>query len=654
MREAAKSIGAPAGNLEQAFESQQAEILQALIPILEKNFLKIEKTFPKVPEKGTKVYRNQLQLYQNSIKLAIRQIIRQNTNIRKALTKVDLSDRILKYDQTISVQDDGTLNVVENISIYNGNDDNLNNQIKRGITRDFPTCYFNQLGLLSKIPFQLKSVKRNGEDEPYHTEDLKNGIRIYLGSANEYLKEGIHFYRIEYSTNNQLIFHANKDELYWNVHGTGWNFSMNKVRCEIRFPKSCQIIEKQCYNGTQGSTAQDCGFEQLSNHSILFYSRSKLEAREGLTIAVAVEKGVFDSITPTTKWMNHLKDNWIFTLGILSVLGTFIIDFFVWFKVGKAPKKGVIFPQLEPPPGMSSADVGYALQQKYSPQLSSAAIIDMAVNRCLDIQVNEEGWIFKTPTYLFQKRNADDPKYDRYDEQYGFDADDLDGQKAEKGRYNSKIAGAYTKLENQLKARIEAEKKQKSTFSIFRRNDYYIGLSILFWVLFVIAAFSWVGVYRTPWPFIVSMTSIMVLGILIQIIFVKIMSAYTAEGRKLVDHLEGFKRYLSTTEQSIYDKLNPPDENLQLFEKYLPYAVALDIENQWAERFKSQIEIAEGQGYQTSYCRFHSSGNISSSSFMSTFAGSLSSTLASASTPPSCSSGGSSGGGFSGGGGGGW
>jgi uncharacterized membrane protein YgcG len=653
VREAAKSIGAPAENLDHAFESQQAEILQALIPKLEKDFLKIEKAFPKEPVKGSKAYNNQLELYRSSLKMAIRQIVREESGIREALKQADLNDRVLLYEQSIELQAEGTLNVVENIKIFNGKDDNLNNQIKRGITRDFPTCYFNQLGLLSRVPFQLKSVKRNGVKEPYHTEDLKNGIRIYLGSANDYLEEGIHQYRIEYSTSNQLIFHANKDELYWNVNGTGWNFSMNEVRCQIRFPKSCQILEKQCYTGSQGSAAQDCGFAQLSNHSINFYSRSKLEAHEGLTIAVAVEKGVFESISPTTKWFNLLKDNWIFTLGILSVLGTFIINFLLWLKVGKDPKKGVIIPQFEPPIGMSPADVGYALQQKNSPQLFSAAIIDMAVNGCMDIQVDEEGWIFKKPTYLFLKRNVDDPKHSRYYEQYGFDADDLDGQKAEKGSYNSKIAGAYTKLENQLKSRIEVEKKQKSLFAIFRRNDHYLGLSILFWVLFIIAAISWIAVYRTPWTFIVTISSIIFLGIIIQIIFAKIMSAYTVEGRKQVDYIEGFKRYLSTTEQSIYDKLNPPDENLQLFEKYLPYAVALDIDNQWAERFKNQIEIAEEQGYQPSYYRFHSSGNMSSSSFMSSFAGSLSSTVASASTPPSSSSGGSSGGGFSGGGGGG-
>jgi hypothetical protein len=85
VREAAKSIGAPAENLDHAFESQQAEILQALIPKLEKDFLKIEKAFPKEPVKGSKAYNNQLELYRSSLKMAIRQIVREESGIREAL-----------------------------------------------------------------------------------------------------------------------------------------------------------------------------------------------------------------------------------------------------------------------------------------------------------------------------------------------------------------------------------------------------------------------------------------------------------------------------------------------------------------------------------------------------------------------------------------
>jgi len=130
------------------------------------------------------------------------------------------------------------------------------------------------------------------------------------------------------------------------------------------------------------------------------------------------------------------------------------------------------------------------------------------------------------------------------------------------------------------------------------------------------------------------------------------MRAYTKEGRKLTDEVLGFKLYLETAEQKRFDTLNPPGMTMQLFEKYLPYAIALDCENEWSAKFEHVIQQAIESGYQPVFYRMQGS-TFNASSFTSGFSSGISSTIASASTPPSSSSGGSGGGGSSGGGGGG-
>lgn len=651
-REAALSIGAPAENAINAFESGEQEILSDLRPALGADFQRIEKKISKPAPSGTRAYKRQLETYRQSIRRQIIRVIQQNPSLRTALRRVNQQDRILHFDQTIQVQENGALLVVEEISIYNGKDEQNNNPIKRGITRDFPTVYYNQLGLRHLIPFSLRSVKRNGENEAYHTEKLRNGMRIFLGSADQFLSTGIHHYRIEYQTNHQLIFHENKDELYWNVNGTGWLLSTEKVSCRIRFPESCRILEQTCYTGAQGSTSRDCHTNLLGANELSFRSKKPFAPGEGLTIAVAVKKGVFKEAAHSKQWLQLAKDNGIFTAGILAVLLTLVINWLVWLRLGRDPQKGIIIPQFEPPAGFSPADLGYAFSQQYSPHLFSAAILDMAVKQCLEIEVDQEGLLIKRPTYSFLKRNEHKEEQNHFSKTYGFDTDDLHQQKAKKGSYNAKIASAYSALERTLKERVEASEK-KSGFHIFSKNDQYLGLSILFWVFFVIATVSWIGIFHSPVAFMLSMGGLILLGILIQVVFAKIMSAYTAHGRKIADHIEGFRLYLSTTEKSVYELLNPPEENLQLFEKFLPYAVALGIENTWAERFKNQLEPTEGNRYRPSYYRFHSTGGFQSGEMASSLANGLSSTIASATSPPSSSSGGSSGGGFSGGGGGG-
>ena len=133
------------------------------------------------------------------------------------------------------------------------------------------------------------------------------------------------------------------------------------------------------------------------------------------------------------------------------------------------------------------------------------------------------------------------------------------------------------------------------------------------------------------------------------------MSAPTPEGRKVLDHIAGFKQYLTITERERLDRMTQPRDTPELFEKYLPYAIALSVENHWAERFQGVLAAASAQGQQT-FAWYSGSSNPWSNptGFVDSVGSSLSSAVGSASTAPGSSGGGSSGGGGGGGGGGGW
>jgi uncharacterized membrane protein YgcG len=136
-------------------------------------------------------------------------------------------------------------------------------------------------------------------------------------------------------------------------------------------------------------------------------------------------------------------------------------------------------------------------------------------------------------------------------------------------------------------------------------------------------------------------------------------SAPTIEGRKVLDHVAGFKQYLSITERERLDRMTPPKNTPELFEKYLPYAIALGVENHWADRFAPVLAAAAAAGHQGfAWYTGSSSPWSDTDGFVSSVGSSLASSVSSASTAPGSSSGsgggGSSGGGGGGGGGGGW
>ena len=153
------------------------------------------------------------------------------------------------------------------------------------------------------------------------------------------------------------------------------------------------------------------------------------------------------------------------------------------------------------------------------------------------------------------------------------------------------------------------------------------------------------------------------LGIL-NILFYNLLSAPTVSGRQVLDQLEGFRMYMKTAEEERLKILNPPEKTPELFERYLPYALALDCENEWNAKFTAVLAAAALAGATAPvwYSGSHwNSGNMGD--FTESLGSSLATSAASASQVPGSSSssgggfsggGGSSGGGGGGGGGGGW
>lgn len=585
---------------------------------------------------------------------------------RKTLKVYDSNpnDRILAYHTDIVVEKSGLLHVTETIIIYNGdgrpstNDGattGINDDIKRGIVRDFPTKYYTRYNFAHHVPFRIVSIKKNGEPEPYHTEKLDNGVRLLIGESTRYLEKGNYTYTISYETDWQVIFHKDKDELYWNVNGTGWVFTADHVSCKIDFPEGSKIIESNCYTGAQGSTESICTNSIFDDNTINFTANGPLGANEGLTVAVSIKKGVLVPPGAMSKLYKLAADNLLVFIMLLAITLLLIVNYYYWNKYGRDPEGGAISPQFSPPQGISAPDAGYIVGQAYKPHLFAAAIVDLAVRKKLTLRLESEGWLFKSPVYHFDPppSNARDDGFNA-DEYYGFDANTLIGQKAAKGDYNPTIAGANTNLEKKLDERFHVGGRTRSPLmALFARNDNYVVFGYLLLLALTIAGIFMLVRNFSPGS-LIAFVALLLTGIVMQVLFHRWMGAYTPKGRELADHLLGFKMYLETTEQHIYNALNPPEMTLQLFEKYLPYAIALKVENEWASKFESMIETARASesGYNPIY-HSHFDRNMSFGQFSQSISSGLSSTVASASTPPSSSGGGSGGGGFSGGGGGG-
>jgi uncharacterized membrane protein len=167
---------------------------------------------------------------------------------------------------------------------------------------------------------------------------------------------------------------------------------------------------------------------------------------------------------------------------------------------------------------------------------------------------------------------------------------------------------------------------------------------------------------EAPGLYILGLAAIVL--VFLNALFQYLLRAPTVAGRKLLDQIEGFRMYLSTAEEERLKVLHPPEKTPALFEKYLPFALALDCENEWNAKFATVLAAAAAAGAATApiwYSGSHWDANRPGS-FTSSLGSSLASSTAAASVAPGSRSyggggsfgGGSSGGGGGGGGGGGW
>ena len=66
---------------------------------------------------------------------------------------------------------------------------------------------------------------------------------------------------------------------------------------------------------------------------------------------------------------------------------------------------------------------------------------------------------------------------------------------------------------------------------------------------------------------------------------VQMLKAPTIEGRRLIHESDGLRLYMEAAEQDTLEYKHPPGKTPERYAALLPYAVALDVENAWADKF---------------------------------------------------------------------
>jgi hypothetical protein len=70
---------------------------------------------------------------------------------------------------------------------------------------------------------------------------------------------------------------------------------------------------------------------------------------------------------------------------------------------------------------------------------------------------------------------------------------------------------------------------------------------------------------------------------------IHLLGAPTFEGAKVLSRIEGFKLYLTTAETNRMNMREAPQMSEELFERFLPYAAGLGVEEPWSKAFAEHL-----------------------------------------------------------------
>ena len=540
---------------------------------------------------------------------------------------------------SIVVHEDSFVTITETIRIESGNDWFTNE-----VDRHLPTARTKLFGLRHSKGFQLLECLRDGKPENYKVFGDK-GLMIRIGDfMNMASIPQVRTYTLKYRLDNQIISTGEGDRFTWTVTEKYWGWWPIDVSASVSLPgdASAHLKDNRMLIGPEGKEETIRPGAVVSNDGIVQFAAPRpLNQSEGFSISLTWPKGYLKAPERSAVIRQLAADNRGILIGIGGMVVLLAYYVMAWMIAGRGPAKGTIVVRYGPPRGMSPAVMRYIRKMGYDDRCFAAALLNMAAKGHLKIWENQDKQYIVSRTKGNIPLSADEMKIM---DQLHPDAGDVNLELED--RRLSAAVGALTEY-----LRVHFEKVFfvgnlryfgvglliSAAVVVASGLDYltdpidkifFVGASLaLTWGIppAVLAVLEFLKRWKSalapggakgvriikavfftgaaalicrysfgPLSMLIDMTSpyiIVFIGaaVAVNYAFYEFMKAPTRAGRKLNDEIEGFREFLRMTEEDRMKRLDIPDKTPELFSAYLPYALALDLEEKWSEQFSNLL-----------------------------------------------------------------
>jgi uncharacterized membrane protein len=477
---------------------------------------------------------------------------------------------IRSFKAEITVTPDGMVDVTETIEAHFAGSWN-------GLYRTVPVEYTTAQGLNYSLFVDLLSA----------TDDSGTKLKVETSRASGYLKfkifvpgaqDATRTIVLHYRVSDALRFFEDHDELYWNVTGNDWDYPIENASAMVMLPPGTNGLHALAFTGSYGSKSRDAKVEVLGTLVNVDMLRT-LEFHEGLTVVVGWDKGVVHPPAASETIFRFFRSNWPLGIPILA----FVAMFYLWYTKGRDPRRNPISVKYEPPDGLTPGEVGTLVDNSADMRDVTATLVDLAVRGYLKIEQKETKHLmglYSDKTYTFHRTKPPS-------EWATLKSHELNLLSAifGNGAYDS---AELSELQNHFYKSLPSirngllDSMVEHGYYIHRPDNVrggWIGAGVVVGVLMVLAGNA---LAASTGMAVIPFAASGILTALVIVVFGYFMPVHTSKGEQALEDALGFEDFLQHVESDRIERLQKTPE---LFEKFLPFAMALGVEKKWAGKF---------------------------------------------------------------------
>lgn len=499
-------------------------------------------------------------------------------------------------------------------------------------------------GLVRPTGVRVLDAVRGGKPETFALDTRGSRHVVRLGKRGTRIPKGAHRYILRYEMPHGVRHGAGEDYVDWLIR-IPWPLQLGEVSGLVTLPPGLEGGRVAVLKRFEDKPLYGAGAVKAPDGRWTFTTR-RLESG-GARLRVFWPAGAVVTPGPVETVLRLARANrWFFASAAGAAL-VFLWYLLAWILVGRDPKPGTVIPRFHPPGGFGPAALRFFDKRlRLDDKAMAAAIVNLAVKghivitQVTDEDGGEDGYVLRRNPDTGAAESVSGPERALRKALLP----ELDSELTLTRAANWRVQESRAALGKALRATfariyllrhrgwavpgwIASAAAIVALFGwIWRGDDYFLAaigtvgglaatllvvgvaaaarmrayLAMAIWGGFALAAlamfaFGVASMWREiGWGGALILAAIFPMNL----VFTALLAAPTPKGRKLIDELEGFKLYLRTAEEDVLRDAvpagdNPSDRTPALFERFLPYAIALDLEQEWGAKFADVIGGAE-------------------------------------------------------------